>query len=305
MRLALANPPPASCPADPAVEAYARARLDELARLRGLALDRAERIGLAFDGKLGPAEAAELAGKDGLLSRFFRSERAVRQIVILEIGAAGPCARRRIATGCARRTKRRGEARESEPGAPDSDGARAAITITAPMTRWSRGCGGSCGRRRRRTIRSPRRRRGRRSGSHRGGLLRRRAKPVSVKAALRGCRRKSGRSFMGRWVTLRMALLARADVLPIPVQGLKARYLPEKSGGGAGRRAKNSARARCFGVMFWFGGSERVGLRPGDGRRADRHVCCLRVKGAGAGDERPTPLAPRAHPYNLRPCFPF
>jgi hypothetical protein len=233
MRPALANPPHNVCPADRAVEAYRQARLDELARLRGLALDRAERIGLAFDGKLGPAEVAELAGKDGLLSRFFRSERAVRQIVILEMELLGlrPAPDRdrlREANEAAR------EARESEPGALDSGWREGGDYDNGPYDQVVA--------RLRRELRTeapandpfapPAARAAEREPSRRAAPAK--AKPVSVKAALRGMSAKIRKIVYGPVVTPRMALLARADVLPIPVQGLKARYLAGEIGRGRG-----------------------------------------------------------------------
>jgi hypothetical protein len=233
MRLALANPPPHLYPADPAVEAYRRARLDELSRLRSLALARAERIGLAFDGKLAPAEVAELSGKDGLLSRFFRSERAVRQIVILEmellgIRSAPDRDRVRDVNEAAR------AARDSEPAEPDD-----------PAGGWREGGDYDNGpydqvvARLRRELRTeapandpfaPPAVVAKRERRHVSGKV----KPVSRPAVRRGISAKIRKIIDRPVVTLRMALCARGDALPIPVQGLKARYLAGEFGRGRG-----------------------------------------------------------------------
>jgi hypothetical protein len=236
MRLALGNPPPSVRPADPAVEAYRQARLDELDRLRGLALGRAERIGLAFDGKLGAVEVAELAGRDGLLSRFFRSERAVRQIVILEMELLGlrpaPDRDRVRDANEAAREPRAGELGAGEPGAAGCGWREGGDYDNGPYDQVVA--------RLRRDLQTeapandPFAPPATRPAPEPAAPEPAAPEPVSPSAPRPGMSAKIRKIIYGPVVTPRMALLAQGDVPPIPAQGLKARYLAGEFGRGRG-----------------------------------------------------------------------
>ncbi len=69
--------------------AFMWARLEELGRLRAIGVKGAERIGLCFEGALSAEEARIVAGKDGLPMEFWRTTRAVRQVIVLEMELLG------------------------------------------------------------------------------------------------------------------------------------------------------------------------------------------------------------------------
>jgi hypothetical protein len=218
-------------PADPAAEAFKAARLEELSRMRAVGMACAERIGLAFSGALGGAEVSELAGKDGLLPRFFRTQRAVRQIIILEMELLGlrPAPDRdRVRNDNAARKKRDGDAKE-RPDRPDDDLRERSDYDTGPydqvVERVRRELGTGA------PANDPFAPPPDRKAPERRPRPSKPTKPWRFRPAMSATIRKI---VYGPVVTLRMALLARGDVLPILDQGFKARYLAGEFGRGRG-----------------------------------------------------------------------
>jgi hypothetical protein len=231
MHAAFANPPSNSHAADAAMEAFKGARLEELARMRRVGMACAERIGLAFAGGLERAEVAALAGKDGLLLRFLRTQRAVRQIVILEMELVGlrqapDRDRARQARAVARKTGG-GDARE-RPERPEDLRDRSDYD-TGPydevVARVRRELGTAA------PANDPFAPPEDRKAPEKATASRKAGKPTRFRLAMSATLRKI---VYGPVVTLRMALLARGDVLPILDQGFKARYLAGEFGRGRG-----------------------------------------------------------------------
>jgi hypothetical protein len=216
-------------------EAFRELRLAELARMREVGIRFALRIEQAVMGELGAADIAELAGKDGLLPRFFRTQRAVRQIVVLEMELLGlrPAPDRdRVRDAPAARD------RAAEPkGRPDGPGRDNGLRCDYDSGPYDQVVA-----RVRRELGTaapandpfappPERKAPDRKRPQRGPKTPKTAKPRTFRPAMSAILRKI---VYGPVVTLRMALQARGDVLPILDQGLKARYLAGEIGRGRG-----------------------------------------------------------------------